>query len=75
MAKTLNEIRTSFLDYFDYNKVDAIELLKNKYDFKPYPYKHYESVFTRFYQGYILPNKFNRGKKNSRLRYFFKWNK
>ena len=57
----------SFLDYFDYNKVNAIELLKNKYDFKPYPYKHYESVFTRFYQGYILPNKFNIDKRKLHL--------
>ena len=42
-------------DYFEYNKFDAINLLKAKYNFKPYPYKHYESIFTRFYQGYILP--------------------
>ena len=53
----------SFLDYFDYNKFEAINLLKNKYNFKPYPYKHYESVFTRFYQGYILPNKFGIDKR------------
>ena len=53
----------SFLDYFDYNKFDAINLLKDKYNFKPYPYKHYESIFTRFYQGYILPNKFGIDKR------------
>ena len=33
------------------------------YDYKLYPYKHYESVFTRFYQGYILPEKFNVDKR------------
>ena len=53
----------SFLDYFDYNKFKAINLLKEKYNFKPYPYKHYESVFTRFYQGYILPYKFGVDKR------------
>ena len=53
----------SFLDFFEYNKSDAIELLKNKYNFKPYPYKHYESIFTRFYQGYILPKKFGIDKR------------
>ena len=53
----------SFLDYFNYNKEDAIEILKLKYNFKPYPYKHYESVFTRFYQGYILPKKFKVDKR------------
>ena len=53
----------SFLDYFDYDKFKAIEILKEKYNFKPYPYKHYESIFTRFYQGYILPKKFNIDKR------------
>ena len=56
-----------FLDYFEYNKSEALTLLKEKYDYKPYPYKHYESVFTRFYQGYILPNKFNVDKRKSHL--------
>ena len=32
--------------------------MEQDFGFKPYPYKHYESVFTRFYQGYILPKKF-----------------
>ena len=54
---------TSFLDYFDYNKFEAEKILKENYNFKPYPYKHYESVFTRFYQGYILPKKFNIDKR------------
>jgi N-acetyl sugar amidotransferase len=49
---------TPFLDYFNFNKNLAIETLQSDYHYKPYPYKHYESIFTRFYQGYILPNKF-----------------
>ena len=52
-----------FLDYFDYKKDEAAEFLKNKYNFKPYEYKHYESMFTRFYQGYILPKKFKIDKR------------
>lgn len=52
-----------FLDYFDYRKNEAIKILENKYNFKPYEYKHYESIFTRFYQGYILPRKFNIDKR------------
>lgn len=56
----------SFLDYFDYSKNEALEILKT-YCYKPYPYKHYESVFTRFYQGYILPNKFNVDKRKVHL--------
>jgi len=56
-----------FLDYVDYNKNEAMNFLKNNYGFKPYPYKHYESVFTRFYQGYILPEKFNIDKRKVHL--------
>ena len=56
-----------FLDYFSYKKEDALSLLQEKYEYKPYPYKHYESVFTRFYQGYILPKKFNVDKRKVHL--------
>ena len=37
------------------------------YNYKPYPYKHYESIFTRFYQGYILPKKFGIDKRRVHL--------
>lgn len=56
-----------FLDYFEYNKNEAIETLKEKVGYRPYLYKHYESVFTRFYQGYILPKKFNADKRKVHL--------
>lgn len=57
----------SFLDFFDYNKALALETLKAEIDYKPYPYKHYESVFTRFYQGYLLPQKFGVDKRRLHL--------
>src|SRR5690606_20035964 len=57
----------SFLDYFDYIKDDAVNTLVKELDYKPYPYKHYESVFTRFYQGYILSNKFGVDKSSVHL--------
>lgn len=53
----------SFLDMLDFNKSDALAKLQKDFSYKPYPYKHYESVFTRFYQGYILPTKFNVDKR------------
>ncbi len=56
-----------FPDYFDYSKEKAIELLKKKINYKPYPYKHYESVFTRFYQAYLLPKKFGVDKRKLHL--------
>lgn len=55
-----------FLDYFDYNKDLAVKNLIN-IGYKPYQHKHYESVFTRFYQGYILPKKFNVDKRRMHL--------
>lgn len=56
-----------FLDYLDYRKEAALETLESQYGYQRYPYKHYESVFTRFYQGYILPKKFNVDKRRVHL--------
>ena len=53
----------SFLDHFDFRKSEALEVLQRDHGYKPYPFKHYESVFTRFYQGYILPLKFGVDKR------------
>jgi N-acetyl sugar amidotransferase len=58
---------TQFLDYLDYDKKKAIKELEDKVNYRPYPYKHYESIFTRFYQGYILPKKFNVDKRRVHL--------
>jgi hypothetical protein len=57
----------SVLDYFAYDKSAALEVLQRECDYRPYPYKHYESVFTRFYQGYILPRKFGYDKRRGHL--------
>jgi N-acetyl sugar amidotransferase len=57
----------SVLDYFAYDKFAALDILQRECDYKPYPYKHYESVFTRFYQGYILPRKFGYDKRRGHL--------
>ena len=56
-----------FLDYLDYKKFDAMDELTKHYNYKPYPYKHYESIFTRFYQGFILPEKFSVDKRRLHL--------
>lgn len=54
---------TSILDMMPYNKADVLRQLQDDYGYKPYPYKHYESIFTRFYQAYILPKKFGVDKR------------
>lgn len=46
------------LDYVVYDKDKAMELLHEKYGWTKYENKHYENVFTRFFEGYYLPHKF-----------------
>lgn len=46
------------LDYMPYSKEIAIKTLSEKYGWKAYPQKHFESRFTRFYEGYWLPTRF-----------------
>lgn len=56
-----------FLDYIDYHKPKCLAELQAKIGYRPYPYKHYESIFTRFYQGYLLPQKFGVDKRRLHL--------
>lgn len=51
------------LDYIEYNKDNAEKILKEKFGWEKYENKHYENVFTRFYEGYYLPNKFGYDKR------------
>ena len=53
----------SILDFMPYKKDEAIQILIKETGWRPYEKKHYESIFTRFYQGYILPKKFNIDKR------------
>jgi N-acetyl sugar amidotransferase len=46
------------LDCIEYVKSDALKLLEREYKWKPYPQKHFESRFTRFFEGYWLPKRF-----------------
>jgi N-acetyl sugar amidotransferase len=46
------------LNYIPYIKSNAKDLLVDKFGWQPYPQKHFESRFTRFYEGYWLPKRF-----------------
>lgn len=46
------------LNHIPFIKADAMQELIDKFGWQSYPYKHYESRFTRFYEGYWLPKKF-----------------
>ena len=55
------------LDYLDYDKESAKRLLVDRYGWEDYGGKHYESLYTRFYQGWILPHKFGYDKRRMHL--------
>lgn len=46
------------LNYVPYIKEEAVRLLIETFGWQPYPQKHFESRFTRFYEGYWLPERF-----------------
>ena len=46
------------LDLIPYNKDKALALLEKEYGWTPYPQKHFESQFTRFFESYWLPERF-----------------
>ena len=46
------------LNHLPYVKEDAVKLLSERFGWQPYPQKHFESRFTRFYEGFWLPKKF-----------------
>ena len=61
-------IRTvNILNYIEYDKKEAMEFLSQKFDWRPYQEKHFESVWTRFYQGYFLVKKFGFDKRRPHL--------
>lgn len=57
VVKPLNEV--------PYVKKEAMSLLERRFGWQPYAHKHYESRFTRFYEGYWLPTKFGYDKRRA----------
>ena len=53
------------LNYVDFDKEEAMGLLQERLGWIYYGGKHYESIFTRFYQGYVLPEKFGVDKRRA----------
>lgn len=57
----------NLLNLMDYNKAKIKEEIIENLGWQDYGGKHYESVFTRFYQGYVLPTKFGIDKRKAHL--------
>jgi hypothetical protein len=55
------------LNWATYNKKTVKEIIKKEIGWQDYGGKHHESVFTKFYQNYILPTKFNIDKRKAHL--------
>ena len=55
------------LNFMPYNKSEALKFLKEKINYKEYGRKHGESRFTKFFQNYYLPKKFNIDKRRPHL--------
>jgi len=55
------------LNYINYNKEEAKEIIKKEIEWKDYGSKHHESIYTRFVQAHILPKKFNIDKRKAHL--------
>jgi N-acetyl sugar amidotransferase len=51
------------LNYLDYNKETAITVLENELGWTRYSGKHFESIFTRWFQGHYLVQKYNIDKR------------
>jgi N-acetyl sugar amidotransferase len=57
VVKPLNEV--------PFHKEEAMQELVDKFGWQKYAHKHYESRFTRFYEGYWLPTKFGYDKRRA----------
>ena len=53
------------LNHVPYIKEEAMQLLVDRFGWQRYAHKHYESRFTRFYEGYWLPTKFGYDKRRA----------
>lgn len=66
--KYIKGIKTvNILDYVAYVKEDAMRIIQKELGWQYYGGKHYESIYTRFFQTYILPRKFNIDKRKIHL--------
>ncbi len=53
------------LNCADYNRAEAARVLEQEIGYRPYGNKHCESLFTLYYQTYVLPRKFGIDKRKA----------
>jgi N-acetyl sugar amidotransferase len=57
----------TLLNFCNYQKSHVKTILSNEFNWVDYGGKHHESIFTRFFQNYILPVKFGVDKRKAHL--------
>lgn len=57
----------NILDFVEYDKAKAVEVLQREMGWENYGGKHHESIYTRFFQAHILPAKFGYDKRRAHL--------
>jgi hypothetical protein len=55
------------LNMLDYDKADALAVLRRELGWQDYGGKHHESIYTRFHQTWLLPRKFGVDKRRAHL--------
>jgi N-acetyl sugar amidotransferase len=63
--KKIREVR--LMEYIDYRKKDVDAILEKELGWQYYGGHHHENVFTKFFQSYYLPRRFNIDKRKTEL--------
>ncbi|GAB3912865.1 N-acetyl sugar amidotransferase [Larkinella knui] len=64
-VKRIREVR--LLEYIDYNKKKVDEILARDLGWAYYGGYHHKNLYTKFFQSFLLPNKFNIDKRKTEL--------
>src|ERR1035437_2295336 len=64
-VKRIREIR--LMEFIDYRKNEVDAILTKELDWQYYGGHHHENLYTRFFQSYYLPKKFNIDKRKTEL--------
>jgi N-acetyl sugar amidotransferase len=65
MVKRIRAVR--ILDYLPFSKAEAKQLIMDELGWRDYGGKHFESIYTRFFQSFYLMNKYNMDKRRPHL--------
>ena len=54
-------------DYIRFDRAEVEAFIGRELGWRPYGAKHFESVYTKFFQGYLLPHKFGFDKRRAHM--------